>query len=46
MPVKVATMPQDVVMNAIHREGVNFLMTRLEGNSEAMYVTKSTETAS
>lgn len=32
-------MPHEVVMKAIHREGVNFLMTRFDGNSLAMYVT-------
>ena len=45
MPVKVATMPQAVVMNDSHLEGVNFLMTRLLGNSLAIYVTNRSETA-
>ena len=45
IPVKVATTPQAVVINDSHREGVNFLMTRLLGSSLAMYVTKSRETA-
>lgn len=38
-------MPQAVVMNEIHLEGVNFLMTKLLGSSLAMYVTKSRDTA-
>lgn len=45
IPVKVATIPHPVVMKDSHRDGVNFLITRLDGSSEAMYVTNNSETA-
>lgn len=46
MPVNVATSPQEVVKKANQRLGLNFLITRLEGNSDKMYVTKRMETYS